>query len=241
MNSQKYPPRQLRDQLLENAARIFAQNGYEGTTVQQVIDSLGVSKGAFYHYFSSKEDLLDAVAESMTQEGLAAFCPILEDRTIPALERLIRYLNQSRQWRMNRMGLIGAMLRMLHRDENAIIRQKINSRAVEALRPLFTQLVADGVAEGVFHTPDPSEAAVLLLQLGNVYVETTVPLMLDAATEVGGVERIERRINFYLDAYERLLGIESGTLPRVDRGRIQLILQLLRSSEGPSVQKEEDH
>ena len=231
MARKKQPSRHLRDQLLEKAAQIFAQNGYEGTTIQQVIDALGVSKGAFYHYFSSKEDLLDAVAERMTREGLAAFAPILQDRTVSALDRFINYLNQSRQWRLNRMGLIGAMLRMLHRDENAIIRQKINRRVVETLRPLLAELVADGVAQGVFNTPDPSEAAAMLLELGNVYVETTVPLMLDAAKQDGGADLIERRIVFYLDAYERLLGLESGALPRVERSRIQLILDLMRSSE----------
>ena len=218
--------------MLDTAAELFIKNGYDGTTVQQVIDRLEVSKGAFYHYFSSKEDLLDAVADRMTRVGLAEFRPILEDPSVPALERFVKYLILSRQRRLSQMSLIGAMLKVLHRDENTIIRHKINRRTVEAVQPLFEKLIADGVAEGVFHTPDPSEAAAFMLQMGNVYVETTVPLMIASDDEPNSLETIERRIGFYLDAYERILGIEQGTLPRVEKRKIERIVDLIRSQQG---------
>ena len=220
---------ELRDQMLDTAAELFIRNGYDGTTIQQVIDHLKVSKGAFYHYFSSKEDLLDAVAERLTREGLAQFRPILEDQNVPALERFVNYLFLSRQWRLSRMSLIGAMLEVFLQDENTIIRQKINRRNVEAVQPLFEKLIADGIAEGVFHTPDPSEAAAFMLQMGSVYIETTVPLMLASDGGPECLETIERRILFYLDAYERILGIEAGTLPRVEKGQIEQIVNLIQS------------
>ena len=220
---------ELRDQMLDTAAELFIRNGYDGTTVQQVIDQLQVSKGAFYHYFSSKEDLLDAVAERLTREGLAQFRPILEDQNVPALERFVNYLVLSRQWHLSRMSLIGAMLKVFLQDENTIIRQKINRRNVEAVQPLFEKLIADGIAEGVFHTPDPSEAAAFMLQMGSVYIETTVPLMLASDGGPDSVEAIERRILFYLDAYERILGIEAGALPRVEKGRIEQTINLIQS------------
>jgi hypothetical protein len=89
-------------------------------------------------------------------------------------------------------------------------------------------MITDGVAEGGFHTPDPSEAAALLLQLGNVHIETTEPLILEAKSGAGGMGKIERRIQFYLDAYERILGIETGTLPGVERSQIERIVNLIR-------------
>ena len=239
MAKQQGKTRRLREQILEKAAQLFIQNGYDRATVQQVIDALGISKGAFYHYFSSKEELLDAVADQMTRQGLDAVRPIFEDRSVSALDRFILYLKVSRERRLGQMSLIGAMLRVLHRDENAIIRQKINRRVVEGVTPLFADLIAEGVAEGVFYTPDPDEAATMLLQLGNVYVETTVPLMLNAYSEPGGVELIRRRIDFYLDAYERILGLTAGALPRMDESRVRLILDLMHSSEIPTAPPKE--
>lgn len=241
MNRKKSRHGELRDQMLDTAAELFIKNGYDGTTVQQVIDHLEVSKGAFYHYFSSKEDLLDAVADRMTRDGLAKFRPILEDQTVPALERFVGYLILSRQQRLSQMSLIGAMLKMLHRDENTIIRQKINRRTVEAVQPLFEKLIADGVAEGVFHTPDPSEAAAFMLQMGNVYAETTVPLMLASDGASNSLETIERRILFYLDAYERILGIEQNTLPRIDKDRIERIVNLIQSQQGLRTNPKKEH
>ena len=231
MDKQKGKKTRLPDRLIETAAQLFAQNGYEGTTVQQVIDSVGASKGAFYHHFSSKEDLLDAVAEGMTQEGAAAFRGILENPDATALEKLTLYLTQRRRWRLRQMNLLGAMIRVLYKDENAIIRRKIDRRTIEALTPLLTELVAQGVEEGVFHTPDPSEAALLLLQLGNVYSEAVLPQMIAAKNNPELIEPIERRIKFYLDVYERLLGLEPGTLPQMDKEQIKLIIDLLQPSE----------
>ncbi|MER7011846.1 TetR/AcrR family transcriptional regulator [Saccharopolyspora sp. NPDC000359] len=44
--------------LLSVATRLFAEQGYELTSVQQIVDAAGVTKGAMYHYFGSKDDLL---------------------------------------------------------------------------------------------------------------------------------------------------------------------------------------
>jgi AcrR family transcriptional regulator len=50
--------RERRDQLMDEAARRFAANGYDPTSVAEIVDGLGVGKGVFYWYFTSKEELL---------------------------------------------------------------------------------------------------------------------------------------------------------------------------------------
>ncbi|MER6048160.1 TetR/AcrR family transcriptional regulator [Streptomyces sp. BHT-5-2] len=47
--------------LLATATRLFAEQGYDRTSVQEIVDAAGVTKGALYHYFGSKEDLLHEV------------------------------------------------------------------------------------------------------------------------------------------------------------------------------------
>lgn len=62
MSRNKYPE-QTREQILDTATRLFLQQGYEHTTIQNIIDQLGgLTKGAVYHHFSSKEAILNAVA-----------------------------------------------------------------------------------------------------------------------------------------------------------------------------------
>ncbi|MFE0422649.1 TetR/AcrR family transcriptional regulator [Streptomyces sp. NPDC058953] len=62
--------------LLSAATRLFAEHGYDGTSVQEIVEAAGVTKGALYHYFGSKEDLLQEVYGRMLrlqQERLDAF------------------------------------------------------------------------------------------------------------------------------------------------------------------------
>lgn len=54
----KTPRGSVPERLLDAATRLFAERGFEGTSVQQVVTAAGVTKGAMYHYFGSKDDLL---------------------------------------------------------------------------------------------------------------------------------------------------------------------------------------
>jgi AcrR family transcriptional regulator len=73
--------------LLATATRLFAEQGYERTTVQEIVDQAGVTKGALYHYFGSKDDLLYEVYARvlrLQQERLDSFA----DADAPVEQRL---------------------------------------------------------------------------------------------------------------------------------------------------------
>ena len=52
----------VREKIIRTAWQLFDENGYENTTVDQIIESCGISKGGFYHYFHAKDDLLEELA-----------------------------------------------------------------------------------------------------------------------------------------------------------------------------------
>ena len=52
------------------ALELFYKKGYENTTIKDIIEEIGVSKGAFYHYFESKEDVIVAIAKEFHEPGL---------------------------------------------------------------------------------------------------------------------------------------------------------------------------
>lgn len=73
--------------LLAAATRLFAEQGYDRTSVQEIVEAAGVTKGALYHYFGSKEDLLQEVYARvlrLQQERLDAFA----DAEAPVEQRL---------------------------------------------------------------------------------------------------------------------------------------------------------
>ena len=65
------PPQERRDELIHAAYRLFLEQGVAPTTIEQITSRADVAKGTFYLYFSSKEDVLEALRERFEQEILA--------------------------------------------------------------------------------------------------------------------------------------------------------------------------
>ena len=217
MTSQRKKYDERRNEILDTATRLFAEKGYEGATVQAVIDALGISKGAFYHYFSSKEEVLDGVIERLTGWILDETREMLEDRSLSAIEKLDRFGEISRRVKMAHMDSLGELMRVLYRDENVIMRHKINKRSEELARPVLEAIIAEGIEDGSFNVDDAHEATVALLHLGSKYGERTASLILDLKEHPENLELIIRRAGFLLKAYERILGAPEGSFQKVDR------------------------
>src|SRR6266852_3948180 len=79
-----------REAFIEAAQRLMQSKGYEQMSIQDLLDELSASRGAFYHYFDSKQELLEAVIERMVDAGLASIQPIVEDPNLPAGANLFR-------------------------------------------------------------------------------------------------------------------------------------------------------
>jgi len=73
-----------RERVLGAAVELFARQGYDGTSVAQVISQAGVAKGGFYHHFASKEALLYEVYGDLITRQLAAMDAVLARRLAPA-------------------------------------------------------------------------------------------------------------------------------------------------------------
>ncbi|MGZ0087217.1 TetR/AcrR family transcriptional regulator [Caldibacillus thermoamylovorans] len=80
-----------RTQFIEVAMKLFAEKGYHATSIQDLVDAWGISKGAFYHHFSSKEDLLLAVLRHYSEKMVAELTA--DDGEGTEKERWIRQLS----------------------------------------------------------------------------------------------------------------------------------------------------
>ena len=136
-----------RSRVLEAAVDLFADQGYDGTSVAQVIAKAGVAKGGFYHHFASKEELLYEVYGDLIGEQLRRMQAILARREPPAatLRALIVDLVETTAasarpalvfWReLSRLG-----------DERTAEYRRARRRYHDAVR----RLVRDGQAAGTF-------------------------------------------------------------------------------------------
>src|SRR5215475_13339333 len=85
-------PAVRRAEFIDCAQRLFLGKGYERTTINDVIAAAGVSKGAFYHHFRAKEDLLEAIAARFAEQSLAYATEVQSDASLNALQRLNKLL-----------------------------------------------------------------------------------------------------------------------------------------------------
>jgi AcrR family transcriptional regulator len=155
-----------RAEFVSIAERLFQTKGYEATTIADVISAAGVSKGAFYHHFKAKEELLEAIVARAATVALGYFERLRADETLDALTRLNRLLAMGRDWKLEHMGQLRRTFETaLRRDEDTL-----TARTVEAtfsvLSPAIASLIAEGQSEGTIGAGDPAAMADALLWMG---------------------------------------------------------------------------
>jgi AcrR family transcriptional regulator len=201
-----------RDAFLDVAQRLVATKGYEAMSIQDVLDALEVSKGAFYHYFDSKQALLEAVVGRFAEGGMAAIAPILNDPMLPAKEKLERAFAGIAGWKAEQKEMVLGIIEVWNSDSNAIVREKVRRMTVRLMAPLLSAVVRQGVAEGAFDVTSPDETAAVLVALLLGAQEQAMHLFIARQAGTIPFEVVERTFAGFTQAFERILGIRQGSL-----------------------------
>lgn len=206
-------PAVRRAELINCAQGLFLTRGYERTTINDVISATGLSKGAFYHHFRSKEDLLEAIAERFARESLSFIQRLQADARLDALKRLNLLLALGRDWKREHIAELKAMFTTLLMPENAVLYHRIVEAAFAVLAPALAGIIAQGEAEGVFDAGDPRAAADTLLWLSNGRRALVVTAMATAETDLeAALEMIVRRVRAEEAITDRILGLPAGSV-----------------------------
>jgi AcrR family transcriptional regulator len=216
VNEEEYALR--RKQILDAALRLVYTKGYGQMTIQDILDDIGISKGAFYHYFDSKGAVLEALVDQMSAEIEPALESIVEDPRLSALEKLQRYLDTAGRWKSDRKSFMLELLRVWYADENALVRQKLFARSIERASPFMAKIVQQGIREGVFTTTYPEDVFQVNIYLTQNLGDAFAALLLSNESGPDVLERAERLLAAYGDALERVLGAPSGSIQLMDAG-----------------------
>jgi AcrR family transcriptional regulator len=223
-NEEDYAAR--RNQILDIMQRLIYTKGYQQMTIQDVLDGLHMSKGAFYHYFRSKPALLEALIERMVTQIEQVLSPIVDDPHLPALAKLRHFFAAGSSWKVQRKDLLLPLMRVWYNDENAVVRQKVMEAGIARLCPLLGTIFHQGIREGVMNTPFPDEVGGLFFSAFQNIGEPFIRLVLSPDRPPDHLERIQRIFALYSDVLERMLGAPPGSLPIVDDESLQEWLAL---------------
>lgn len=150
---------------MQQACRLFAERGYAGTSLTDIADAVGLTRGAIYYYFKNKEALLEAIVRELTITPAREIEHWRNNTTGTASERMrsfirMRVLNVlSRQIEMRMVEVTEAALPPdLMRRHSAAKRQILNE---------YSGIVRDGIKAGEFRPVDPRIAALSIIGMVN--------------------------------------------------------------------------
>ena len=190
-----------KNEILDVAEELFAEKGYDNASTNDIIAKIGIARGTLYHHFGSKEEILDALVDRMTREGIKCAGTIVGDGSRPILERLT--------------GILGSLsvessagdeiMEQMHKPQNALLHQKMQERLINGVVPLIAQLITEGNKSGIFNTKYPQEAAEMIMIYGNIAFD-------DSENLTPG--RKKKKGKAYIYNIEKMIGAREGSLEK---------------------------
>jgi AcrR family transcriptional regulator len=216
----------LRDTVLEVAAKLFAQRGFGGTNLQDIADSLGISRPALYYYFKSKEDILASLVEEVTVFSGHQATELASKADFNPSETLRQMVFNHAKWLLEH-SLEFRVVDRIENDLPAATRRR-HDKAKRALLDNFTRTIERGVELGHFRPVDATVTAFSIIGMcnwtawwfvpeGRVPLEEVAKLMADFAVaglrrgdnvlpREFGTEEALRRVKDDIAHLERLIG-----------------------------------
>ncbi len=220
-----------RNEILDSAQRLVETRGYEQMAIQDILDDLHISKGAFYHYFDSKGALLEALVDRMLVEVERLLTPIAQDPHLTPSGALQRFFVIFARYKAEQKPVILRVLSAWFGDDNAIVREKVRVAMAGRLRPLVASIIRRGCEQGVFAVSYPDEAAHLVLGLTQDLGDALGRAVLEEQTEPDAHTPVEALMAATTEAVERVLGAATGSFRLAEVGALDTWFEQSRGAK----------
>lgn len=201
-----------REEILDAAEKLFAAKGFDNTSTGDILDAVGIARGTLYYHFKSKEEILDGVIGRITNRLMQDAGEIVRKKELPVLERLTKAIMS-----LNVESKIGyEIMEQVHRPQNALMHQKMQATLLAGINPILTELVKEGIGQGICHTRYPESVVEMTILYANVAFDEL---------NVAGLrpEQREKKIAGFIYNMERLMGMAEGSLQ-------EAIMEIFRGS-----------
>ena len=180
-----------KDGLIKIAYRKFLENGYEQTSVDEIIEEAQIAKGTYYYYFQSKEQMLEEVVEMMLKSGSERALKVSgSEITIP--EKIVGIILAYRP-----LADELVIRDTLNQPENIFLHDRINKKLIADAVPLLSEVIREGIRQGLFECEQIEERVKMILVISQMFDD-------------GDYTRNE--VIAFIDLVEKLIGAEPGTM-----------------------------
>ena len=179
-------------ELLKIAYDMFLTQGYENTSVDEIIEKAQIAKGTYYYYFKSKEQMLEEVIDMMIDSESEMARQII-GMDISSPQKIVGIIASIKPTEAEQ-----PIKDTLFQPENVLMHHKVRQKLINVLTPLLSEVIKEGVEEGIFECDNiPERVKMLLIISDSTFNEGTFS---------------EQDISVFIDVSEKLLGAEKGTM-----------------------------
>ncbi|MFA9464291.1 MAG: TetR/AcrR family transcriptional regulator [Velocimicrobium sp.] len=171
MSRNKYPE-ETKQLIIDVATELFMTNGYEKTSLQDIINHLGgLTKGAIYHHFQSKDAILYAVVSHICKDNEFRMAAIRDDTSLTGKERLEKMFSDSLQ-NPNQKDVFAVTPNLL--DNPTFLSYYIKMVVSETVPCYILPAIKTGVADGSITTLYPEELADIIMFLSDIWLNPLI-------------------------------------------------------------------
>ena len=210
-----------REAFVDAGLRLMQSKGYEQMTIQDLLDELEASRGAFYHYFDSKQELLVAMVDRIADQALSGVAPMVDDPGLAAIPKLQSFFGGIAQFKTDRKALMLEFINVWKSDDMAVVRDRLRRAMQQRVAPILARIVRQGVAEEVFSVESPSETASILMALILGFQDSATELYLARQANTISFAEAEQALRSLAHAFERILGARADSIPIVDQRTLE--------------------
>ena len=215
-------PEETVEKILRVSLKLFQEKGYEATTIQDIVDALGMSKGAIYHHFISKEAIFFSVCDRIGQNNGEILRQIRDDKSLSGLEKLKKIFKASLQ--PERQAKMFSMMPYLL-DNAKFLATEMRSIFTEVVPCFVEPVIRQGMADGSIRTEHPRELAEAMMMLSDVWINPVV--------QPTSPEEIRARCAIYNQLF-RSFGIDE----LIDQEIVDSLLQYTEMAHHPPLSRD---
>lgn len=170
MARNKYPEETVK-LIMDTAARLFMEKGYDKTSLQDIIDETKLSKGAIYHHFTSKEDIFDKICQRIGAENSVRLAAVRDDKSMNGLEKL-RQTFRSSMLHPNQDRVAEIVPYLL--DNPRLLAIHIKEQFDDVAPNFIAPIIKEGMADGSIKAEHPDQLAEAIMILADVWLNPAI-------------------------------------------------------------------
>ncbi len=198
-------PETRKNEIIDAAGELFLTQGFDETSVSDIVAKVGVAQGLFYYYFKSKNEILDQVVDRFAEHLMENVYQIGNDDTLNSIQKLKTIF---------RMMLFPEpenrkIFVYLHAEKNERLHNRMAQRWMDGIITLFLNIIGRGVKEKLFDVEYPRETLEIMMGGFEPYFHSVYRKPYSS-------EQFIQRVQAGLAILEKTLGAAKGSLQITD-------------------------